>query len=212
MVDASTAVDDTSRSNSGTNTDESWWIATPPVCKTKNENIQYSTRESKNIVHNTQSKLPTSFEENEVAMKIELEHGSFPAPAEVDTIRTRFDETTDQYMDTIPPPPPYEKDVVQDRTQDVMEVETVGTYNARSSSPIADHHEVHIPLPPPLLSEDDADDVTSPLHVKEDQMNTMFHSNEDKLTPECENSSAATAKFVSFNFKRKCFGEQQLRG
>ena len=179
MVDASTAVDETSRSCSGTNTDESWWIAKPPICMTKNENIQDNTRESKNIVRNTQSKLPTSFEEIEVAIKNELEHGLFPAPAEVDTIRSRFDEATDQHVDTIPPPPPYEKDVVQDRTQDVMEVETIGTNHARSSSPIADHHEVHIPPPPPLLPEDDVDDVTSPaLHVKEDQTNTMFHSNE----------------------------------
>ena len=132
-----------------------------------------------------------------MAIKNELEHGLFPSPAEVDTIRSRFDEATDQYVDTIPPPPPYEKDVVQDRTQDVMEVETIGTNHARSSSPIADHHEVHIPPPPPLLPEDDVDDVTSPaLHVKEDQTNTMFHSNEDKLTPECEKSSVATAKFV----------------
>ena len=86
---------------------------------------------------------------------------------------------------------------MQDRTHDVMEVETVGTYNARSSSPIAKHHEVDIPPPPPFLSEDDADDVTRPvLHVKEDQMNMKLHSNGEKLNSEYKNSSAATAKFV----------------
>ena len=65
-------------------------------------------------------------------MKIKLEHGSFPAPAEIETNRTNLMKPRISIWTQYPPP--YEKDVVQDRTHDVMEVETVGTYNARSSS------------------------------------------------------------------------------
>ena len=187
MVDASTAVDETSRSHSGTNTDETWCIANPYLDKVTNENIDNGSCEQKRIMRSTKSNLPPSYNEAGVAIKNELQQGAVPVHTELKAIPTEFNENTEQYTDTIPPPPPYENYVSQGSEYGVTKLENAGTDNAAPYYPTADH-DVDIPPPPPLLSEDDVDDVRSPiLRVDDDNTNIALSANEDTGSSEYKN-------------------------